>query len=223
MVQKSQKRRRKPAPSPVPLELTEMEITWGTTEEWGKLVVARPVPLGAKPTGTEDEILRALFELKTATEYYRSDPRSRLEPIDDVPLEHRDDTSPYHRFHWNGWDLLVLPRNFARNDIHTKKDIDSSRIRWIRDSYDGGRDNDAESPGHDLYNVFMTLRSGHSVLVYSERKKLPGFIPAVMSTLAEPECHVAKVVYPLLGERYELTPLQIGYLAGLYDARFLRM
>lgn len=79
------------------------------------------------------------------------------------------------------------------------------------------------TPENSIREVVNALLSGKDVLLLSNRKKVSGFVPAILSTLVHPDGHIEKLLWPILHSEfgYELTPAQKGYLAGLYDSRKL--
>jgi hypothetical protein len=98
-----------------------------------------------------------------------------------------------------------------------EKDLYRHDVMQLRDAY-SDMDESGETPGEVVSRVFNTLRSGDSVLVFGFTKEPSGFLPAAVSMLADPQCHVAKVVYPVR-QSYPLSETQVGYLAGYWDAR----
>ena len=81
----------------------------------------------------------------------------------------------------------------------------------------------AETPNHTVRKIVEHLKYADDVLILSSSKAVSGFVPAILSMLAAPSCHIEKVLWPIEnGRGYALTPAQRGYLAGLYDAAALR-
>lgn len=82
---------------------------------------------------------------------------------------------------------------------------------------------DAGTPQDCIGNIVTHLKDGDDVLILSATPTISGFIPAILTMLAEPHDHVEKVLWPIEHTAgYGLTPAQRGYLAGLYDAGRLR-
>lgn len=80
-----------------------------------------------------------------------------------------------------------------------------------------------ETPEECVREVVQHLIDAEDVLVLSLDTTIPGFVPAIISMLAVPDCHIEKILWPIehhLG--YALTASQRAYLAGLYDANKLR-
>ena len=72
-----------------------------------------------------------------------------------------------------------------------------------------------ETPERGLAEVSELLRAGHDLLVVCASQSVPGFIPAALAQMSEPGVHIVKIWYPtVLDKGYELTPFQVGYLAG---------
>jgi|TARA_R100000789_G_scaffold53366_1_gene52427 hypothetical protein len=72
-----------------------------------------------------------------------------------------------------------------------------------------------DTPQSNLEKVRDLLSAGQDLLLVAASKKIPGFVPAVLCQSCCPEIHTAKILYPLMiGENYELTPFQIGYITG---------
>lgn len=80
----------------------------------------------------------------------------------------------------------------------------------------------AETPLDTVREIVEHLKDADDVLILSSSKTTSGFVPAILSMLADPSCHIVKVLWPIEnGRGYALTPAQRGYLAGLYDAAAL--
>jgi hypothetical protein len=90
-------------------------------------------------------------------------------------------------------------------------------VLHLRDTYSDQADS-GETPGRTINAVFETLKLGKTVLVFGYSPDPSGFLPAAIAMLAEPGCHIAKLIYAIRG-RYPLSELQIGYLAGYWEAR----
>jgi hypothetical protein len=212
----------------VTFRFTELGVTWGTNERWGKLILARPKyprPSVCRPGEWEGRVLQGLLALRKAQVVYMEDGSPwewRL--IEEMTAEQQAETPQEARKIWHGWERLVLPVTFRdglRDDVRQKGQSipHHEGLVWLRDSY-SETDESADTPGRDLIDVLKTLQSGGSVLVFGATERIPGFIPAAMAMLADPRCHIAKVIYPV--RRFaDLTQLQIGYLAGFSDARAL--
>ncbi len=72
-----------------------------------------------------------------------------------------------------------------------------------------------DTPEQGLEEVARLLRDGQDLLVVSASRSVPGFIPAALMQMSEPAVHIVKLWYPtVVGQGYELTPFQVGYLAG---------
>lgn len=59
------------------------------------------------------------------------------------------------------------------------------------------------------------LRKGGEVVVLECTNRPSGFLPALLTMLADPGCHIEKVIYPIRYAGYDLHPDQIGFLHGL--------
>lgn len=80
------------------------------------------------------------------------------------------------------------------------------------------------TPQDVIQGIVGHLKDGEDVLFLSPTTQVSGFIPAILGMLAEPNCHIDKILWPIEhGAGYQLTPIQRGYLAGLYDANRLTM
>jgi len=90
-------------------------------------------------------------------------------------------------------------------------------VLHLRDTYSDQADS-GDTPGRTINAVFEILNLGKTVLVFGYSKDPSGFLPAAIAMLAESGCHIAKLIYAVRG-RYPLSELQIGYLAGYWDAR----
>jgi len=86
-----------------------------------------------------------------------------------------------------------------------------------------GEFSNGRTPEESIREVADVLLSGKDVLILSDRKKISGFVPAILSALINPSGHIEKLLWPILHSEfgYELTPAQKGYLAGLYDSQRL--
>lgn len=79
------------------------------------------------------------------------------------------------------------------------------------------------TPQKCVAQIVQNMKDAEDVLILCSTTKISGFIPAILSMLVEPDCHIEKVLWPIEhGAGYVLTPAQRGYLAGLYDAADLR-
>lgn len=79
------------------------------------------------------------------------------------------------------------------------------------------------TPQYCIKEIIERLMDGEDIVILLATKHISGFLPALISMLAVPDCHLEKILWPIehsLG--YVLTPAQRGYLAGLYDANSLR-
>jgi len=202
----------------------EVEIPW-TDGKFGKLVHVspkrRPTTITSEEWGVH--LLRALLDLhKTEVSYFFGGRQpwvlaewmtSRQEYL--LPKDATTNT-------WWGWDKLVLTGSFhpalpPEEEAALWKDGVLGRVIHLRDTY-SDQDDSADTPGHDFARIFETLKGGRSVLMFGLEKNPSGFIPAVISTLADPGCHIAKVIYPIRQD-FRFSQLEIGYIAGFWDAR----
>lgn len=121
---------------------------------------------------------------------------------------------------------LVIPESFWPEASQNRRVEDL--IGWkpphhirLPDRLDGAVE--AETPDYAVGDIVERLRDGGDVLILSSSKTISGFVPAILGMLADPSCHIAKVLWPIEnGRGYSLTPAQRGYLAGLYGAARLR-
>jgi hypothetical protein len=73
-------------------------------------------------------------------------------------------------------------------------------------------------PVESIRGIIDGLARGEDILILSNSKKISGFIPAVITRLTDTRLHILKLWYPFLGQSFELTEFQLGYLYGLTDA-----
>ncbi len=101
--------------------------------------------------------------------------------------------------------------------------IESKFSDYIRfHDLNGGATN-AGTPQECLEKIVEDLKSGKDIAVLFSTTQISGFIPALISMLAAPDCHLEKILWPIEHSAgYFLTPAQRGYLAGLFDANKLR-
>ncbi len=78
-----------------------------------------------------------------------------------------------------------------------------------------------ETPCYAIEEIVQSLKRGEDVLVLSATTGISGFIPAVLTRLTHPNCHLVKLFYPIESAGYALSPDQKGYIAGLSDAQWL--
>lgn len=78
-----------------------------------------------------------------------------------------------------------------------------------------------ETPCYAIQEIVQSLMRGEDVLVLSATTAISGFIPAVLTRLTHPDCHLVKLFYPIESAGYALSPDQKGYIAGLSDAQWL--
>ncbi len=72
-----------------------------------------------------------------------------------------------------------------------------------------------EMPEQGLTKVSELLSSGHDLLLVCASQSVPGFVPAALTQMSEPDIHIVKLWYPVVVDKgYKLTPFQIGYLTG---------
>ena len=210
-----------------------MDFAWqtfnfpfGPGEDGGKLVYvtpSKPRPLKG-PRNWESELLYSLFKLKSVDLGYVSENYGNTEWIftEDLTPEQKGRLSNPEFGYWTGWDYLVLPTRFV--DAYSSNDgskiadtVYRKDVLHLRDSYSDQADS-GETPGRTINAVFEILKLGKTVLVFGYSQDPSGFLPAGIAMLAEPGCHIAKLIYAVRG-RYPLSELQIGYLAGYWDAR----
>lgn len=120
-----------------------------------------------------------------------------------------------------GKAYIVVPDSFWCNNKESPKDIENWLCIKFPDLCDGNVERG--TPQETIVRIVEHLKDAEDVLILSTAKKASGFIPAILSMLAAPDCHIEKILWPIehqLG--YSLTPPQRGYLAGLYDANRLR-
>jgi len=199
---------------------------FGSCESWGKLIYVtpnKPRPLRGS-RNWESDLLDSLFKLKNVELGYVSENYGNAEWIftEDFSPEQKERLSNPKFGYWSGWDFLVLPTRF----VDAYSSIDGSKIAetvyredvlHLRDTYSDQADS-GDTPGRTITAVFETLKLGKTVLVFGYSQDPSGFLPAAIAMLAEPGCHIAKLIYAVRG-RYPLSELQIGYLAGYWDAR----
>jgi len=203
------------APAPAKLfRWHEVHIPY-TPEKFGKLVYVSPKrrPAALPPEAWGAQLFQALLALREegGFDYLTTWGASPWLLADSLTLRQRDrlpDGATWHT--WWGWNQLVLT---APLEAPSRTD----GVIRLRQTY-SDRDKSEETPGRDLAGLFKTLKAGGTVLVFGTARQPSGFIPAVIATLADPSCHVAKVIYPIRQE-LAFSQLEIGYLAGLWDAR----
>lgn len=217
------------------LKLALLNIPWGTDQKWGKLVAVVPIAARsemAPPADWVANVVHAMAQLPEKAAYFQTYGSDYLVSIDELDVGDRAGPSDGDAVGWCGIGRLVFPQQFwkygsfdriGRSELLRKEGVNPESVGELRDSYDVADDN-TDTPAEEMFKIFETLRTGMSVLIYSENERLPGFIPAMMAMLADPQVHVAKVIYPIVnGRGYELTPDQAGYLAGFADARHLQL
>ena len=127
-----------------------------------------------------------------------------------------DATTKSGKFH------LAIPRSFWQKswgDCSAKARVDRSRIIDVMDAFSGFDDTDGHTPVDSVLDIIKILKQGEDVLIPSATKKISGFILAMLSNIANTyNTHPVKIWYPITGEGYELTPFQLGYIYGMYDA-----
>lgn len=71
-------------------------------------------------------------------------------------------------------------------------------------------------PEEAMSSVIAALRSGASCVVLSTPKERSGFVPALLAIHRHPDCHMAKIMYPVCkAEEMKLTAFQQGVVVGL--------
>ena len=89
----------------------------------------------------------------------------------------------------------------------------------VMDAFCGAEEYRPDTPFDSIREIIDCLMKGDDVLVLSATKKIPGFLPAVLSRILEPDVHIVKLWWPIIcGSGYELSLFQLGYLYGLTDA-----
>lgn len=116
-----------------------------------------------------------------------------------------------------GKACIVVPDSFWCKSNESPKDIENCLCIKFPDLCDGNVERG--TPQEAIVRIVEHLKDAEDVLILSTSKKISGFIPAILSMLAAPDCHIEKIMWPIEhGAGYTLTPAQRGYLAGLYDA-----
>lgn len=120
---------------------------------------------------------------------------------------------------------LAIPRSLC--PANAEKLLEQAKMgeaQWIvmLDIFEGYDTYGGSTPIEAVREIIDSLKNGENILMLSAKKKIPGFIPAILSIISAPEVHIVKVWYPILNKGYDLTPFQIGYLYGLYDDRELK-
>lgn len=119
-----------------------------------------------------------------------------------------------------GKAYIVVPDSLWCNSKESPKDIENCLCIKFPDLYDGNVERG--TPQEAIVRIVEHLKDAEDVLILSARKKASGFIQAILSMLAAPDCHIEKILWPIEhGAGYTLTPAQRGYLAGLSNARQL--
>lgn len=116
-----------------------------------------------------------------------------------------------------GKAYIVVPDSFWCNSKEPPKDIENCLCIKFPDLCDGNVERG--TPQEAIVRIVEHLKDAEDVLILSATKKASGFIPAILSILAAPDCHIEKILWPIEhGAGYTLTPAQRGYLAGLSNA-----
>lgn len=116
-----------------------------------------------------------------------------------------------------GKAYIVVPDSFWWNSNESPKDIENCLCIKFPDLCD--ENIERGTPQEAIVRIVEHLRDAEDVLILSATKKVSGFVPAILSLLAAPDCHIEKILWPIeQGAGYTLTPAQRGYLVGLYDA-----
>lgn len=120
---------------------------------------------------------------------------------------------------------LVIPRSICPSNAEMLlEQANLGEVQWIEllDVFEGFDNYGGSTPIDAVRAIIDSLKDGQDVLILSATKKIPGFIPAILSIISAPEVHIVKVWYPIHNKGYDLTPFQIGYIYGLYDDRELK-
>jgi hypothetical protein len=123
---------------------------------------------------------------------------------------------------------LVLQSSFWRpnseSHILQKSDIigrlihEPISIVEVIDEFCGVDNLNPDTPIESIARIFTAMQSGVDIVILSRSKQISGFIPAVLSRISNPQCPIVKLWYPItIGEGYNLTAFQLGYLYGLSD------
>lgn len=152
---------------------------------------------------------------------------TRNKPRDVSTLEWRNAIIDWASSSINKW-AIAIPVSFWRsvdapNAYEAAMGTGNSAFAHIQIIDGPGEFSNGQTPEDSIREVANVLLSGKDVLLLSDRKKVSGFVPAILSALILPDCHIEKLLWPILHSEfgYELTPVQKGYLAGLYDSRKL--
>lgn len=112
---------------------------------------------------------------------------------------------------------IVVPDSFGCNGNVKQEGIEHCLCLNFPDLCDGNIERG--TPQEAIVRIVEHLKDAEDVLILSPTKRVSGFIPAIISMLAAPDCHIEKILWPIEhGAGYTLTPAQRGYLAGLYNA-----
>lgn len=75
------------------------------------------------------------------------------------------------------------------------------------------------TPMQSVLEIIEVLKNGADVLIPASTQKISGFVPALLNLISH-DSHPVKVWNPIVcGDKYELTPFQLGYIYGIYDGR----
>ena len=114
--------------------------------------------------------------------------------------------------------LLVIPSR-----LHDTRQVEEFRKRYpyhfsvqLPDHFDARIPNHG-SPLNAARHVLEQLRKGGDVMILECTNRPSGFLPALLTMLAEPGVHVEKVIYPIRHAGYDLHPDQIGFLHGFWE------
>ena len=121
----------------------------------------------------------------------------------------------------SGFKYLVVPWSFWPEGCPPDSVRLGQRYVQVMDTVAGIELLCGETPEQGLREVNRLLRGGQDLLVVSASQNVPGFIPAALAQMNESGIHIVKLWHPtVVSLGYELTPFQVGYLAG--QAIFLR-
>jgi hypothetical protein len=117
------------------------------------------------------------------------------------------------------WESIVKTQALQESFYERQQITKPISLLKVTDEFCGTENFNPETPIESIGKIFDALKSGIDIFVFSCSEKISGFIPAVLSRISDSQCHIVKLWHPIIiGQGYELTPFQLGYLYGLTDA-----
>ena len=117
-----------------------------------------------------------------------------------------------HPINLSEFGSLANKGNGCRNNIELVYLMDVPGRDWIYAV--SGEPQDA------IPSVMRTLSSGGSCVILSPPDVRCGFVPALLAIHNHPDCHKAKIIYPICeAKKMSLTPFQLGIVVGLSSRR----